>query len=489
MSRFWSWMRNAGRRAERKSGRSLRRPLLGAECLEGRRMMAIVAYYDDGYRDGDDGWNFIADWAGINDSYHPELIGLHIVGTEQNDTVDIFESGGVLNIKLTNADGSQQKLWRYSIDVPNIFFHGGGGDDTFLSNAMARTFAMGDAGNDTLAGGNGEVHLFGGDNDDTLSAGPFAYGDFFGDGGNDTLYGTERENQMRGGNGIDYLYGRGGDDLLDGGSNDDVIYGGYGDDTIFGGSGDDDLYGDWGDDNIDGAAGDDFVDGGRGVDFLYGGDNTDHMYGGPDEDYDYIVGQRGGDVFHINFSGLADGGVNPDEIADYRASAGDRFDYSDSLNIVLEMVSRTHSREPLSMETKSADEVPEWLYDDVAWEPVPWGQPPLESLNGVEIVTLPLAGDSTDDAAPLTEPDVAEELPATDWTAADVGDGTTPDLGIYDDIFQAIGGEEPADDGAFAEPIDEATVDNYFADLQGSSSSMSGWSTNAIRSTGGWFSR
>lgn len=430
-------------------------------------MMAIIAYLDDGYRDGDDGLNFIADWAGINDSYHPELIGLHIVGTEQNDTVDIFESKGVLNLRLANADGSLEYVRFNSIDAPNIFFHGLGGDDVFRSNAMARTFAWGDDGDDLLDGGNGEVHLFGGNNDDTLQAGTLAYGNFMGDSGNDTLIGTEGVNQMWGGTGFDVLYGRGGDDILSGGAHDDVIYGGLGDDVIFGDAGDDDLYGGWGDDSIDGAQGDDIVDGGRGMDFLYGGDNTDHLYGGPDEDYDYIVGDRGADVFHVNFSGFSGGGSpNPDDFADFRSGAGDRFDYSDVLTIVVESVSRTRagfapSGDTMSGDALSVEETPEWMYDDAAWSIVTWEQPALESVDGMASEDLPLIGDLADDLEPET----------------------------YDDVYVAFGEDAPAEEAVFEQPIEEGTVDDYFSDLATSPSSTSVLSVNSIGRTGGWFGR
>jgi hypothetical protein len=487
MSGFWSWTRQAGRQSNGKAGRRQRRLLGGAEPLEGRRMTAVDVYLDDGYRDGDDGLNFIADWAGINDSYHPELIGLRIVGTEGNDKVEIFESGGVVKIKVTEADGGQWWTKAHSIEVPTIFFHGKGGDDILISNAIARTFAWGDAGDDYLQGGNGEMHLFGGDDDDTLTAGPFAYGNFFGEDGNDTMYGTEGVNQMWGGDGFDFMVGGGGDDILNGGAHDDVIYGGYGDDTIFGAGGDDDLYGQWGDDSIDGDVGDDYVDGGKGIDFLYGGDNTDHMYGGPDEDYDYIVGQRGGDVFHINFSGLADGGVNLDQIDDYRASDGDTFNYDDALNIVLEMVSRTQPNKQPIADTMSADEVPSWLYDEVTWETVTWERPPLEALNGEEFYAIQLVGDSFSHADPLTDSSVAEELPPTDWSEAGAEDVSDPSLENYDELYVAFGDEQPADDGVFDEPIDEWTVDNYFGDLAGSNWSSGGINTNTIRRTSGWF--
>lgn len=488
MKSLWAGMRKAGRRSGMKSGRGQgqrrqRRPLWGAEQLEGRRMMAIYAYLDDGYRDGDDGLNFIADWAGINDSYHPDLIGLHIIGTEQNDTVDIFESNGVLNLKLTNADGSVEKVKVHSYDAPNIFFHGYGGDDTFRSNSAARTIAWGEGGNDVLVGGSNEVYLFGGDDDDTLSAGPLAYGAFFGEDGNDKLYGTELTNQMWGGEGFDLLVGGGGDDYLAGGAHDDVIYGGYGDDTILGGGGDDDLYGQWGDDSVDGAAGDDIVDGGRGVDFLYGGDNTDHMYGGPDEDYDYIAGQRGGDVFHINFSGLADGGVNPDDIADYRSNAGDRFDYSDVQNIVLEVVSRTSPNGRSSLGTMSSDEAPQWLYDDASWISVTWDWAALESLDGIQLITLPGINDFYSDAEPLTDAVLAEELPVIDWSETEADDASDPALENYDVIYEVFDDESSADESVFDEPIDEGMVDNYFGDLV----SDSELNLNTILSTSGWF--
>src|SRR4051812_38788692 len=63
--------------------------------------------------------------------------------------------------------------------VHQVVYHGGGGDDVFTDPANIPSTASGDAGNDTLQGGNAVDALLGGDGYDFL----------YGGGGNDALYG------------------------------------------------------------------------------------------------------------------------------------------------------------------------------------------------------------------------------------------------------------------------------------------------------------
>lgn len=71
------------------------------------------------------------------------------------------------------------------------------------------------------------------------------------------------------------IVGNAGDDTINGGDYDDYILGNRGIDLIDGGCGDDSLYGGEGDDTIYGGKGDDFISGDEGADLLYGGEGAD----------------------------------------------------------------------------------------------------------------------------------------------------------------------------------------------------------------------
>ena len=80
----------------------------------------------------------------------------------------------------------------------------------------------GDAGDDTLSGGDGRDIIRGNDDDDIL----------LGDSGDDTIYGGDGNDLVVGGTGNDTLYGDAGDDTLVGGLGDDSLTGGTGSDTF-----------------------------------------------------------------------------------------------------------------------------------------------------------------------------------------------------------------------------------------------------------------
>jgi Ca2+-binding RTX toxin-like protein len=123
----------------------------------------------------------------------------------------------------------------------------------------------------------------------------------FGEAGNDTV---------TGGDGSDQLFGQAGNDVLDGGNDDDGLTGGDGNDQLLGQAGNDNLFGEAGNDqlfggsdndNLDGGDGDDSLDGGAGDDFLSGGAGSDTLTGG-----------GGVDAFYFQLA--SDG---PDEITDF----------------------------------------------------------------------------------------------------------------------------------------------------------------------------
>ncbi|QXC32204.1 hypothetical protein I6L39_17820 [Aeromonas sp. FDAARGOS 1409] len=69
-----------------------------------------------------------------------------------------------------------------------------------------------------------------------------------GEAGDDSLSGGDGNDSLLGGGGADYLSGGEGDDSLNGGVGDDYLYGGAGSDTLEGGGGLDLLIGDSGED-------------------------------------------------------------------------------------------------------------------------------------------------------------------------------------------------------------------------------------------------
>lgn len=88
-----------------------------------------------------------------------------------------------------------------------------------------------------------------------VGSGVTAAMEIHGDAGNDHLAGGDGDDEIFGDAGNDLLVGNGGNDLLDGGDGNDRLLGGLGDDEILGGAGNDNLLGGDGDNTLDGGAG------------------------------------------------------------------------------------------------------------------------------------------------------------------------------------------------------------------------------------------
>ena len=130
--------------------------------------------------------------------------------------------------------------------------------------------AFGQAGNDTLAGGEINDLLDGGDGNDVL----------VGNDGGDTLQGGAGNDRANGVAGADTVRGGSGDDRLEGGEGADAMLGEDGIDMMLGGGGADLLDGGTGNDDVDGGSGDDTLRGGTGNDDLIGGPGSDSIDGG-----------------------------------------------------------------------------------------------------------------------------------------------------------------------------------------------------------------
>ncbi len=169
--------------------------------------------------------------------------------------------------------------------------YGGDGDDLIdLTGAGYGPSAYGDAGDDTIIGGNSYERIDGGTGNDKLY-GNYGFDTLIGGDGDDLLDGGNFDDNLDGGIGNDILYGAGDLDTIKGGAGDDIIYGDQSplgsanglspsrnDDVLSGDDGNDTIYGDWGNDQIDGGAGDDTLDGGTGQDSMKGGTGNDIFY-------------------------------------------------------------------------------------------------------------------------------------------------------------------------------------------------------------------
>ena len=147
----------------------------------------------------------------------------------------------------SSTDLSQQLIYLDDADTTadivvtsadRLWFALGAGDDTLADcgtsspPATLRMIVNGDAGDDTLIGGEG---------DDSLTGGL----------GNDVMHGGNGDDGLNAGDGADVLYGEGGADVLTGGAGHDSEHGGVGNDLFRMGASDD---------------GNDIVGGGAGVD-------------------------------------------------------------------------------------------------------------------------------------------------------------------------------------------------------------------------------
>lgn len=151
------------------------------------------------------------------------------IATVSLSLVDLDYDGHYATLVLDNVE-----LYEVLGEDGNDTIDGGEGDDTIF----------GEGGNDSLIGGIGQDSIDGGTGNDTISGGE---GDDTIDGGDgrDRIAGGEGDDSISGGADVDYIYGGEGNDTLSGGTGNDIIYGGTGEDSILGGDGNDTIYGDF----------------------------------------------------------------------------------------------------------------------------------------------------------------------------------------------------------------------------------------------------
>lgn len=182
---------------------------------------------------------------------------------------------------------------------------GGYGDDSLMGSANA----------DTLIGSLGSDTLMGGDGDDVLVAGAGAYRGVT-DRSVNFVRGEAGNDSLTGGDAFDDMHGNMGNDTLRGGSGDDWVVGGKDDDLLAGEAGGDVVYGNLGADTCLGGDGADWVRGGQANDSIDGGAGDDLLWG--DRGDDTVAGGAGADMFHF----FADGGL--DRVLDFSYAEGDR---------------------------------------------------------------------------------------------------------------------------------------------------------------------
>jgi hypothetical protein len=282
------------------------------ESLEDRRLAAVDIYFDDGIRG--------------NGPDHPELRGVHIVGTDRADRIEITHQNGQLRVWAARPTGTGLASVFDANEVPRIFFNGLGGNDVFTSNSSIETIAHGGEGDDEIDGGWGRVELYGDGGNDYLHAGNLAYGAMFGGFGNDEIRAGARGMDLFGEEENDFLYGGNGNDFLSGGDGNDQLWGGAGNDSLQGGGGSDQIQGQDGNDKIWGEDGFDFLEGNDGRDTISGGKDRDYLDGGDDQEVDELYGDEGPDIFRRQWTFTGGYFVYDDDATyDFSPSQGDRF--------------------------------------------------------------------------------------------------------------------------------------------------------------------
>lgn len=144
---------------------------------------------------------------------------LILTGTDSADTISVTSIGTGLEAV---ANGATQFVTRSL--VHHLWISGHYGNDTItIGDGVLGATMQGDAGADSLVGGDANDSLSGGAGNDTID----------GRGGDDTLRGGSGNDVLHGGAGNDRLFGGAGDDTLTGGPETDLLLGGTGNDLFF----------------------------------------------------------------------------------------------------------------------------------------------------------------------------------------------------------------------------------------------------------------
>jgi Ca2+-binding RTX toxin-like protein len=286
----------------------------------------------------------------FHDAGTPLTLGQHFAGdcTQPDQNTVSCDRQFVLSVRAELDDGAD----RGTLDLPlTASLQGGDGNDTLTVSTITPppgpVEAHGDAGDDTLAVGAGQVLLYGGAGADALTAGPQGGSLLHGDTGEDHLTGGPGRDSLAGDDGADVIVGGDGDDQIfgdwfavfgpsdhgpdrvDAGPGNDTVDGGGGDDIVMGGPGADALTGGLGNDQLQGAEDDDVLDGSSGNDTLSGDAGRDTIRGS--DGADTATGGAGGDLV---FGGVDDDRLTGGGPGATSADAGDRVDGEDGSDVV-----------------------------------------------------------------------------------------------------------------------------------------------------------
>jgi len=224
---------------------------------------------------------------GLGDEMYGEAGDDVITGAhEGDDTID----GGPDNDELYGQGGGD------IIDggEGHDYLDGGIGIDTLTGGNGNDEILGGGGAGDTLSGGAGNDILRGSDDGGDIINGGAGEDVAFGNAGNDTIAGGDDNDVISGGLGDDTIHGNAGSDLLVGQGDHDTIYGhddiGADDDGAV-----DTLYGDFGTNADEAGSGQDRLYGGAGNDLLFGEADDDLIVpgAGTDDLVDYGSGESG----------------------------------------------------------------------------------------------------------------------------------------------------------------------------------------------------
>tara|TARA_R110000868_G_scaffold18172_57_gene79764 strand:+ start:20060 stop:21529 length:1470 start_codon:yes stop_codon:yes gene_type:complete len=231
---------------------------------------------------------------GVISAMSSEGAGIKVMQSANNSIV--LNHGDVHSVQAWGVDFGELNASNLAVLVNTGTISGGAG--SFLGSISADVV-------DNSGTMIGDVALNDGDDSYTATNAGVVLGWINGEAGNDTLTGGDNADFIDGGADNDRLFGRGGDDDL---------RGGLGSDFMSGGTGDDQLIGDDGADKMFGGSGDDTLNGGRDQDTIRGGDGNDEINGG--RLADVLRGGAGADTFLYTFKQDSSTGAS-DTIQDF----------------------------------------------------------------------------------------------------------------------------------------------------------------------------
>jgi Ca2+-binding RTX toxin-like protein len=188
--------------ARRLSGQA--RP--GVECLEGRDVPAVLAFYnwathhlDIRITEANDGQQGVV--VGRGWDRNGNFVNVEVYASSARVSLPRIPTADVRSITVTGSNQANHIDLKYvnrelfpSIRDGEVTILGNGGAD-YLAGSQVADWIEGGAGNDIIEGGGGNNTLYGGDGDDTI----------YGGNANDTIYGGAGRDWVEGGGGHDWM--------------------------------------------------------------------------------------------------------------------------------------------------------------------------------------------------------------------------------------------------------------------------------------------